>query len=275
MGAYPPDREKDLMTDYPAGEELLTPAAVAALLFVDRKTVSRWASSGKLDSIRTPSGHRRFLRSDVLAVMNGSYHRDDARPLIPAPRDGPAESAVSADAVIAEAVATAAAKASRAAHKARDARALAAQQAARTVAREAARAAVRVRIRADVAAAQVAHAAGLAVDEIRAGAGDGGPAAMQASRLAATVEAAAESAAQSTAEDTVRAARVVASAVASAASQMERVTADADHAFENEVSAVASELLGVTNRTAETVAGERWAKGSGAAEVARAAARSD
>jgi hypothetical protein len=126
-----------------------------------------------------------------------------------------------------------------------------------------------------VAAAQVAHAAGLAVDEIRASAGDGGAAATQASRLAATVEAAAESAAESTAEDTARAARVVASAVASAASQMERVTADADHAFENEVSTVASELLGVTNRTAETVAGKRWAKRSGAAKVARAAARSD
>jgi excisionase family DNA binding protein len=263
------------MTDHPAGEELLTPAAVAALLFVDRKTVSRWATSGKLDSIRTPGGHRRFFRSDVLAVMNGCYHRDDTRPLIPAPRDGAADSAVWADAVIAEAVATAAEKAARAAHQARDARALAAQVAARTVAREAARAAVRVRIRADVAAAQVAHAAGLAVDEIRASAGDGGAAATQASRLAATVEAAAESAAESTAEETERAARVVASAVASAASQMERVTADADHGFEDEVSAVAFELLGVTNRAAEAVAGERWAKGPAAAKVAPTAARSD
>ena len=51
--------------------ELLTPAAVAAVLFVDPKTVTRWARAGKIHSIRTPGGHRRYRRSDVYALRAG------------------------------------------------------------------------------------------------------------------------------------------------------------------------------------------------------------
>jgi excisionase family DNA binding protein len=36
---------------------------------VDRKTVTRWAADGKLPSIRTPGGHRRYKASDVRAIM--------------------------------------------------------------------------------------------------------------------------------------------------------------------------------------------------------------
>ena len=50
-------------------EHLLTPAEVAALVFVDPKTVSRWAQRGKIPSTRTLGGHRRFRRSDVQALM--------------------------------------------------------------------------------------------------------------------------------------------------------------------------------------------------------------
>lgn len=50
-------------------EALLTPAEVAALFRVDPKTVTRWARSGKLSAIRTLGGHRRFLESEVLALM--------------------------------------------------------------------------------------------------------------------------------------------------------------------------------------------------------------
>lgn len=50
-------------------ETLLTPAEVAALFRVDPKTVTRWARSGKLSAIRTLGGHRRFLESEVLALM--------------------------------------------------------------------------------------------------------------------------------------------------------------------------------------------------------------
>ncbi|MCV2395272.1 BldC family transcriptional regulator [Actinotalea sp. M2MS4P-6] len=50
-------------------ENLLTPAEVAAMFRVDPKTVTRWAKSGKLSSIRTLGGHRRYLESEVRALM--------------------------------------------------------------------------------------------------------------------------------------------------------------------------------------------------------------
>ena len=61
-------------------DDLLTPAEVAAILFVDPKTVTRWARAGKLDAIRTPGGHRRYLRTDVLAIMSGVHHSQRADP---------------------------------------------------------------------------------------------------------------------------------------------------------------------------------------------------
>ncbi len=44
---------------------------------VDPKTVTRWAKSGKLTSIRTLGGHRRYREAEVRALLSG----------IPAPRD--------------------------------------------------------------------------------------------------------------------------------------------------------------------------------------------
>lgn len=52
-------------------EKLVTPGEVAALFRVDPKTVSRWAAAGKLRSIKTLGGHRRFRESDVLALLEG------------------------------------------------------------------------------------------------------------------------------------------------------------------------------------------------------------
>lgn len=52
-------------------EPLLTPAEVAALFCVDPKTVTRWAAAGKLTSIRTPGGHRRFREAEVRALLAG------------------------------------------------------------------------------------------------------------------------------------------------------------------------------------------------------------
>ena len=46
-------------------EVLLTPGEVAALFRVDPKTVTRWAKAGKLTSIRTLGGHRRYRESEV------------------------------------------------------------------------------------------------------------------------------------------------------------------------------------------------------------------
>ena len=50
---------------------LLTPAEVAAMLRVDPKTVTRWARGGKLSSIRTPGGHRRYSESEVRGFLKG------------------------------------------------------------------------------------------------------------------------------------------------------------------------------------------------------------
>ncbi len=51
-------------------EILLTPAEVASLFRVDPKTVTRWAKAGKLTSIRTLGGHRRYKDSEVKALLN-------------------------------------------------------------------------------------------------------------------------------------------------------------------------------------------------------------
>jgi len=51
-------------------EVLLTPAEVASLFRVDPKTVTRWAKAGKLTSIRTLGGHRRYKDSEVKSLLN-------------------------------------------------------------------------------------------------------------------------------------------------------------------------------------------------------------
>ena len=44
---------------------------MAALFRVDPKTVTRWAAAGRIGSIRTPGGHRRFRESEVRALLEG------------------------------------------------------------------------------------------------------------------------------------------------------------------------------------------------------------
>jgi excisionase family DNA binding protein len=50
-------------------ERLLTPGEVATMFRVDPKTVTRWASAGRIGSIRTPGGHRRFRETEVRALL--------------------------------------------------------------------------------------------------------------------------------------------------------------------------------------------------------------
>jgi excisionase family DNA binding protein len=52
-------------------DRLLTVPEVAALFRVDPKTVTRWASAGRLPCIRTPGGRARFRWSDVAALLAG------------------------------------------------------------------------------------------------------------------------------------------------------------------------------------------------------------
>ncbi|MBO0715304.1 MAG: helix-turn-helix domain-containing protein [Acidimicrobiales bacterium] len=63
-------------------DSLLTPAEVAAMFRVNRKTVTRWARAGKISAIRTPGGHHRFWASEVrryMAEMEGAASDAGAR----------------------------------------------------------------------------------------------------------------------------------------------------------------------------------------------------
>jgi excisionase family DNA binding protein len=55
----------------PVTEPLLTPGEVAGMFRVDPKTVTRWAKGGKLTSIRTLGGHRRYREAEVRALLTG------------------------------------------------------------------------------------------------------------------------------------------------------------------------------------------------------------
>lgn len=58
-------------------ERLLTPAEVAVLFRVDPKTVTRWAAAGRLSSIKTPGGHRRFPEGEVRAQLEAGGPGED------------------------------------------------------------------------------------------------------------------------------------------------------------------------------------------------------
>ena len=73
-------------------ERLLTPGEVASLFRVDPKTVTRWAAAGRISSIRTPGGHRRFPESEVRALLRGEEPaRADGAGAVP-PARSPRES---------------------------------------------------------------------------------------------------------------------------------------------------------------------------------------
>lgn len=52
------------------GQVLMTPAEVAALFRVDPKTVSRWAEAGKIPSVKTLGGHRRYPADEVHQLLD-------------------------------------------------------------------------------------------------------------------------------------------------------------------------------------------------------------
>jgi excisionase family DNA binding protein len=60
------------MTTSGAAPQLLAPREVAALFRVDPKTVTRWAEQGRLTTVRTLGGHRRFRADEVYALLRGS-----------------------------------------------------------------------------------------------------------------------------------------------------------------------------------------------------------
>lgn len=59
--------------------ELLNPGEVARIFRVDPKTVTRWAKTGRISSVRTPGGHRRFLRTEVDRLLKaGGWPVDES-----------------------------------------------------------------------------------------------------------------------------------------------------------------------------------------------------
>ncbi|WP_346007046.1 BldC family transcriptional regulator [Janibacter terrae] len=241
------------MTTAHALDRLLTPAEVAALVFVDPKTVSRWASAGKIPATRTVGGHRRFRRSDVQALLSREHeraqnHGDTARPSPGLDAAGLAGAAPSrelcraaADAVVAGAIALALeAHAEAAAEavletatsvfaaaqtmapvgtRARRADACAAADAARLVAAEAARAAASMRSRATVQARCLAETAAQA-KRLALAVGDRDRTTSEALLMAATVMATADAASSDTALAAARVAQAVTDAAAHVAAMV-------------------------------------------------------
>jgi excisionase family DNA binding protein len=53
-------------------EQLLTPSEAAMLLSVSPTTIRLWAQNGRLSFVKTPGGHRRFDRDELLTLMTPS-----------------------------------------------------------------------------------------------------------------------------------------------------------------------------------------------------------
>lgn len=52
-------------------DELITAEEIATIYRVSQQTVRRWARDGVLPTaVVTPGGHRRFRRSDVIALLS-------------------------------------------------------------------------------------------------------------------------------------------------------------------------------------------------------------
>ncbi len=71
----PMHAQNSRISPIPETEHLMTPGEVASLFRVDPKTVTRWATAGKLTSIRTLGGHRRYRSSEVRSLLEKSGAR--------------------------------------------------------------------------------------------------------------------------------------------------------------------------------------------------------
>lgn len=83
-----------MTTRHSDAESLLTPAEVATMFRVDPKTVTRWAKAGKLTSIRTLGGHRRYREEEVKALLAGIPQQRQAPPAAPAASSAPSSRSV-------------------------------------------------------------------------------------------------------------------------------------------------------------------------------------
>jgi excisionase family DNA binding protein len=307
-----PTPEEITVTSAPtAVTSLFTPAEVAALLYVDPKTVSRWAMAGKIQAIRTPGGHRRFLRSEILALVAADI---DARQTPPSTPTGPPAVAVQAEGarparirpdvaaevdrraaavLVAEAVrhalraqaaqaaadviSTAAAvdaaadHAAEAARRSREERGQAADEAAKAIASHAARTAADIQRHSDISARRLNQAALDAAAVVLATR----PAGRDRESAAAALQLAAQvkTAAVLAAADCAEAAARVASAVAAAAAAVAYQVSALDQAIESEVARVAAAVQAAATTQARRVAAATDARASATAMLATEAAR--
>lgn len=64
------------MSEQAARREVpISPGEASQLFGVTTKTLARWAASGRIRSIKTPGGHRRYIKSDLESLMS-----DDSTP---------------------------------------------------------------------------------------------------------------------------------------------------------------------------------------------------
>lgn len=64
-------KQIEVVPDRPDEPDLMTPGEVTALFRVSYSSLARWADAGKVAVIRTPGGHRRYLRTEIAALMRG------------------------------------------------------------------------------------------------------------------------------------------------------------------------------------------------------------
>ena len=50
-------------------DDYVTVSEAARIVFMSADTIRRYSNKGDLATVRTPAGHRRFLRSDVLSLL--------------------------------------------------------------------------------------------------------------------------------------------------------------------------------------------------------------
>jgi excisionase family DNA binding protein len=58
------------MADSNDPDRLLTPSEVASIFGVHPKTVNQWARAGRISSIKTLGGHRRFKASEIRNLLD-------------------------------------------------------------------------------------------------------------------------------------------------------------------------------------------------------------
>jgi excisionase family DNA binding protein len=94
-------RRRDLLndlygTEVPAGisGQLLRTVDVANLFQVSERTVSEWARQGRIPSVRTPGGHRRYPADQVRRLLAAAEEGHEPLAEEPNPGDDPPPSTV-------------------------------------------------------------------------------------------------------------------------------------------------------------------------------------